>query len=145
MVLQNSEMNIKIEFEGLLWPKNETWRIKLADLKIKGWIWPKNETLGIRLTNLKVEGPTWSLVESWRMNLSILPNSKIKSHDGAACVAAHWGAITGSAIGFSQGAAAGVNKSQPRMPWAPKSQKRCTGESSDVWNPEKQQRLYLNL
>ena len=58
MVLQNSEMNIKIEFEGLLWPKNETWRTKLADLKIKGWIWPKNETLGIRLANLEVEGPT---------------------------------------------------------------------------------------
>ena len=38
MVLQNSEMNIKIEFEGLLWPKNET--------------------LGTRLANLEVEGPT---------------------------------------------------------------------------------------
>jgi len=35
MVLQNSEMNIKIEFEGLLWPKNETWRTKLADLKLR--------------------------------------------------------------------------------------------------------------
>ena len=46
MVLQNSEMNIKIEFEGLLWPKNKTWRTKLADLKVKGWIWPKNEILG---------------------------------------------------------------------------------------------------
>jgi len=72
MVLQNSEMNIKIEFEGLLWPKNETWRTKLADLKVKGWIWPKNETLGTRLANLEVEGPTWPLVESWEMNLPIL-------------------------------------------------------------------------
>jgi len=73
MVLQNSEMNIKIEFEGLLWPKNETWRTKLADLKVKGWIWPKNETLGTRLANLEVEGPTWPLMESWGMNLPILP------------------------------------------------------------------------
>lgn len=70
MVLQNSEMNIKIEFEGLLWSKN--WRTKLADLKVKGWIWPKNEILGTRLANLKVKGPAWPSVESWGMNLPIL-------------------------------------------------------------------------
>ena len=67
-------INIKIEFEGLLWPKNETWRTKLADLKVKGWIWLKNETLGTRLANLEVEGPTWPLVESRGMNLPILPS-----------------------------------------------------------------------
>ena len=73
MVLQNSETNIKKEFEGLLWPKNKTWRTKLAYLKVKGWIWPKNEILGARLANLEVEGPTWPLVESWGINLPILP------------------------------------------------------------------------
>ena len=73
MVLRNSEMNIKIEFERPFWPKNETWRTRLADLKVKGRVWPKNETWGTRLTNLKVEGPSWPLRESWGTNLAILP------------------------------------------------------------------------
>ena len=79
MVLQNSETNIKREFEGLLWPKNKTWRTKLADLKVKGWIWPKNEILGDRLANLKVEGPTWPSVQSWCTKMPIVPiNFKVQ-------------------------------------------------------------------